>query len=263
MTRWLLRFGYDGEGYLGWARQPGRVTVEGTIRDGLARTSLAGSVDLDTLEVASRTDAGVSARSNALALASSLPALPLLRGLNGLAPTIFFTAAREIPPTFRVRSASWREYRYYLPGDRRRALRLRALAERFPHELDVRTFGRGFPADLPAVRALGSLTVRFDGRGVRIDVRATGFVWGMVRRIVAALLLCEEGTLTLEEVRAAADGHRRLTLPLAPPDGLVLWEVHYPGRWAVTYARRTRDQVAHLAEVRRKAEVRRRVVRAL
>ncbi len=263
MPRWLIRFGYDGEGFFGWARQPGRPTVEGTIRDGLLRSALVRNLDSARVEVASRTDAGVSARGNALTISSALPVASLLRGMNGLAPKIYFTAAREVPPDFRVRGASWREDRYYLPGDRRRTERLRRIASHLPSAVDVRSFGRGFAAAGPVQRPIDRLRVRFDGSGVRIDIRARSFVWGMVRKIVAGLLACEEGHLPLNQLTEAANGTRRLSLPLAPADALVLWDVRYPVRWTVRYPRRTREQEAHLREARRRAEVRARVVKVL
>ena len=263
VPRWLLRFGYDGEGYSGWARQPGLRTVEGTIREGLLRSGLVRELGPARLEVASRTDAGVSARANALALSSELPLTALLRGMNGIAADIYFTAGRRIPSDFRVRSAQWREYRYYLPGDVHRAKRLQKIAAQLPAQVDARSFGRGLPVDRPLFRDLDSLRVHFDGHGVRIDLRARSFVWGMVRKIVGGLLSCEEGRLALPMLVRAANGTTRLTLPLAPADGLLLWEVRYPTRWSLRYTRRGRGQSTHLIEARRRAETRHRVLGVL
>ena len=262
VTRWLLRFGYDGEGFLGWARQPGHPTIEGALRDGLRRSSLVKTLESTELEVASRTDAGVSARANALAIRSRLPAPALVRGMNGLSPSIFFTGARAISEDFRVRDALWREYRYYLAVDRGRARSLARIAEELPASLDVRTFGRSIPSERPVFRDLHFLRAHPERGGVRIDIRARSFVWGMVRKIVAALLECEAGRLPVADLRSAARGERRLTLPLAPADGLLLWEVRYAGRWGVPFPRRTRDQEDHLNEVCRRANVRLRIARA-
>ena len=263
VQRWLLRFGYDGQGYRGWARQPGQRTIEGTLREGLIHSGLVRTMASPDVEVASRTDAGVSARSNALALSTTLPVDALLRALNGLSETIFFTAGRPIPKRFRVRHALWREYRYYLPGDRSRARGLARVLRSLPLELDVRTFGRGLSSARPVRRTIDSARVRFDGQGVRIDLRARSFVWGMVRKIVGGLLWCESGQLAIDDLVEAAKGRRRLSLPLAPADALLLWEVRYPGRWPTWYRPSTREQNAHLSESVRKAEVRLRLTRAL
>src|SRR5215467_6335167 len=52
--------GYDGTGFSGWARQPGRRTVQETLEDALAR--VLGLPEPAPLTVAGRTDAGVHAR---------------------------------------------------------------------------------------------------------------------------------------------------------------------------------------------------------
>ena len=56
-VRLRLDIEYDGTDFAGWAVQPGRRTVEGTLRDALGRL-FAG---YDNLAVAGRTDAGVHA----------------------------------------------------------------------------------------------------------------------------------------------------------------------------------------------------------
>lgn len=263
LVRWLVRFGYDGEGFDGWARQPGRPTIEGAIRSALQASGAVTSVDSTELEVASRTDAGVSARANALALRLGLPGPAVLRILSGCAPEIFCTAARPIPEEFRVRAAAWREYRYFIPGTPARAARLRRVAARFPRTVDVRTFGRGFPPDRPTWRTIDRLSVRHDGRGVRIDVRARGFVWGMVRKLVGGLLACEQGQLSITDLLAAARGSQRRTLGMAPAPGLLLWEVHYPGRWTIYPAARPNRSAGEVEALRRRAETRVRLLTTL
>ncbi|HEY6238704.1 MAG TPA: tRNA pseudouridine(38-40) synthase TruA, partial [Thermoplasmata archaeon] len=57
--RWLVRFGYDGSGFAGWARQPGRRTVEGELHEGIVRAKVAASAEAARPRVASRTDRGV------------------------------------------------------------------------------------------------------------------------------------------------------------------------------------------------------------
>ena len=254
--RWVLRFGYDGHDFDGWARQPGRRTVEGVLLAELQRRGLARPASAAHLEVASRTDGQVSARANALAVDLPLDGAAVLRAMNGLAPPIFFTAAAPAPPGFRVRSALDREYRYYLPGTRARAGRLDAIARSLPSSIDVRSFGRGIRSPIPVLRPLGSVRARYDGTGVRVDVRARSFVWGMVRKIVAGLLEVEAGRWTVGDLIAAADGAQPRPLPLAPPDALLLWEVRLPIRWTVRAGPAPARQAAHWAEIRRHAETR-------
>jgi tRNA pseudouridine38-40 synthase len=254
-TRWLIQFGYDGRSFSGWARQPGQTTVEGTLRDGLRRHGIGGRTAAGSLEVASRTDAGVSARANALTLTSDWAAPALLRALNGISPRIFFRAATEVPDGFRVRHARFRQYRYFLDGGPERVERLQPIADRLGHRVDARSFGRGLPAAEPKFRPLNRITVRHDGVVAWIEVEAPSFVWGMVRKIVTGLGEVESGRRSAAELERAALGEQRLTLALAPPEPLVLWAVEYDRPWSHVAARLSRHQEAHLREMDRQARL--------
>ena len=259
--RWLVRFGYDGSGFAGWARQPGRITVEGEIRRGLRGFGL----DLQglDLEVASRTDRGVSARANALALHAELPGPILLRTLNGVSPELFFTGAREITDEFRVRAAARRTYRYFEGTSVRDAERRQEAAALFHGEIDVRSLGRGVPSGRPIWRIVESVVERPVPGGSEIEVQAPSFVWGMVRKIVAALREVDAGRLSIPRLRSALEGKVRLTLPMAEPEPLILWEVEYLEPWKYTWNGPNRAQVAGAQERRNEMWVRERLQESL
>ncbi|HEY6238688.1 MAG TPA: hypothetical protein VIZ68_05840, partial [Thermoplasmata archaeon] len=86
----------------------------------------------------------------------------------------------------------------------------------------------------PVWRSVDRVEVRARGDGRVVDVRAPSFVWGMVRKIVAALRGYDAGGFGLRALRTAIEGQRRLAVPMAEPERLVLWEVVYPGDWDVT-----------------------------
>lgn len=250
-TRHLVRFGYDGAGFHGWARQPGRRTIEGEIRRGLSRLGIASPPKFGRLEAASRTDRGVSARGNALAVSSSFSSPALLRALNGIDPAIWFTAARTIPEDYRVRGAVRRIYRYFEAPDGKPHDLADAATALFFGTVDVRSFGRGLPSETPVLRLIEAVTVQRSPDGGRtLEVRAPSFVWGEVRKIVAALREVDAGRLDLDQLRAALAGENRLTLPTVAPEPLVLWEVEYSEPWAQVWARPHRRQRAYLAEER-------------
>jgi len=184
----------------------------------------------------------VSARANALALQSPLSPGNLLRSLNGLAPDLFFTAATEIEPRFRVRAAARRRYRYFDRPSNPHLDRWHAAAERFVGEIDVRSFGRGLPTSSPILRRIESVRIREVGGGVEVEVVAPSFVWGMVRKIVAALREVDSGRLSLARLENALDGRERLTLPMAEPEPLVLWDVEYPLAWTYHWRGPNRHQ---------------------
>src|SRR6202167_6638804 len=90
---WKLVLAYDGTDFHGWQVQPDRVTVQGALRDALAR--ITGE---DVLPQGSgRTDAGVHALGQvaSFALMAPIPEANLARALN-----------RALPASIRVLSAT-------------------------------------------------------------------------------------------------------------------------------------------------------------
>src|SRR6202021_1826801 len=93
LCTWKLVLAYDGTEFHGWQVQPGRITVQGVLRDALAR--ITGE---DVLPQGSgRTDAGVHALGQvaSFALAAPIPEVNLARALN-----------RSLPASIRVLSAT-------------------------------------------------------------------------------------------------------------------------------------------------------------
>jgi tRNA pseudouridine(38-40) synthase len=193
----------------------------------------------------------VSARGNTLALTLALAPEAALRAVNGISPAIRFTHLAEIPDRFDPRAVRSRRYRYWERPARAVPARWRAAARILSGRIDVRSFGRGVPAERPLWRALDELTPRIEQGWLVLDVEARSFVWGMVRKLVSALRATEEGTLSLAELRAAVAGRRRLALPLAEPERLVLWETRATVPWSIERTTPTPRQGRHaLAEIR-------------
>lgn len=242
--RWLVRFGYDGTSFRGWARQPGARTIEGEILRALLGRRHPGDSLQPSLEVASRTDRGVSARANALSLRSPLSGPTLLRRLNGIAPEIRFLAATPVTEDFRVRAATRRTYRYFDPRPVRDMRRRENAAALLTGSIDARSFGRGLAAGAPVWRTVETVASRPVDGGAVIEVRAPSFVWGMVRKMVTALREIDAGRLSPERLRAAVEGSGRLALPLAEPEPLVLWDVEFPVPWTFRWSGPNRGQAA-------------------
>ncbi|GGL06274.1 tRNA pseudouridine(38-40) synthase TruA [Planomonospora parontospora] len=78
MVRLRLDLAYDGTEFSGWARQPGRRTVQGEIEEALARVLRLG--EPPALTVAGRTDAGVHARGQVAHLDVAEDALAAVEG---------------------------------------------------------------------------------------------------------------------------------------------------------------------------------------
>ncbi len=102
---WKLVLAYDGTEFHGWQVQPDRVTVQGELRDALAR--ITGE---DVLPQGSgRTDAGVHALGQvaSFALAAPIPEANLARALN-----------RTLPASIRVLSAARVDKRFSCTAQR-------------------------------------------------------------------------------------------------------------------------------------------------
>ncbi len=111
---WRLELAYDGTPFDGWARQPGRRTVEGEL-EAVLETVLRERV---RLHVAGRTDAGVHALAQVASFstdASDLEARRLRLSLNSLLPAeISVTTVARAAAGFDARAAAARTYRYRL-----------------------------------------------------------------------------------------------------------------------------------------------------
>jgi tRNA pseudouridine38-40 synthase len=235
--------------------------VEGEILRYLSRHRVARPAS--TVAVASRTDRGVSAVGNALTLESPLIGPTLLKALNGISPAIFFTAASEVPEGFRVRGATRRVYRYFEPTPPHDLGRVTEAARLFVGTVDVRSFGRGLPTSTPVWRSLDRVDVRTASGGPIVEVQAPSFVWGMVRKIVAALREIDAGRLALPRLAAALAGKERLTLPMAEPEPLVLWTVEYGVPWSYWWSGPNRHQSRWWSTLRQGLAARQRVLAAL
>jgi tRNA pseudouridine38-40 synthase len=109
---WKVVLAYDGTEFHGWQVQPGHLTVQGELRDALARVT-----GEDVLPQGSgRTDAGVHALGQvaSFALAAPIPEMNLARALNRTLPAaIRVLSATRVPNDFHARhSARAKTYEY-------------------------------------------------------------------------------------------------------------------------------------------------------
>ena len=248
LVRVRLDLAYDGTEFLGWAQQPGRRTVHGTLQDALG-VLLRG--DPPRLQVAGRTDAGVHARGQVAHV--DLPAERahdrlLLRRLNGLLPAdVQVRQTRLAAPGFDARfSALARTYCYRVsdgpssvdPLRRRdvlawpRPLDLAALSAACPPMLGERDFAAYCKRREGAttIRELLELGWQRDGAGLlAMTVRADAFCHSMVRSVVGAMLAVGEGRRGPGwPAELLASSERASGVVVAPPHGLVLERVDYP-----------------------------------
>jgi len=226
--RVAVKFAYDGRGFSGYARQPGRRTVEGDLLELFKEWGAIQNLEEARFRAGSRTDRGVSALENVVAFSTSLPIKDFYRHIPGSGPGILVYGVREVEESFYPRYALQRRYRYYLRAEGLDGAAIIRSADVFLGEHDFRNFAKLEEGKDP-VRCLEALTVAESGRFLVLDFAAQTFLWHQVRRMVAGLIKVGFGKLTKEDLaEALAHPEVRVDFGLAPAEPLILREVRYP-----------------------------------
>lgn len=227
-TRWALEVAYDGTAFRGSQRQPDARTVEGALLDGLAEVGAGEDADEMAFQAASRTDRGVSAAGNVVALTTSFPSDRLPEALDAQVRDAWIVGAAEVDETFLPRKADGRRYRYLLPPDEAPAKDLEAILEVFTGVHDFAAFGDTDETDATE-RSVREVAVRETPRALHVDVAGDAFLRHQVRRMVGAALTAHRGdadVAAIEESLEAGDAADR-GWPPAPAEHLILLEVAY------------------------------------
>lgn len=226
--RVAVKFAYDGRGFSGFARQPGRRTVEGDLLSMLQEWGAIQSLEAARYRSGSRTDRGVSALSNVVAFSTPMTVKQLRAHMPGPGTEIIVYGAREVEESFYPRYAELRRYRYYL---RTQGLDCAAIEHATPLFLgvhDFRNFAKLEKGKDP-IRRLDHLSIVPSGQFLILEFCAQTFLWHQVRRIVAALIRIGFGKLTEPDIQMAFERpDARVDFGLAPAEPLVLVEVRYP-----------------------------------
>jgi len=236
---------YDGTDYCGWQRQPDRPTIQAVLEDILQRMTQAPV----TLHGSGRTDAGVHALGQTAHFRCRTRLTPgdLHKGLNSLLPAdIAVRACQKVPLAFHARfDCRWKRYRYRICNRPVRPAVGHRYAWYIHHPLDLAAMqaatrhlvGRhdfksfessGSPRAHTVREVLEAAWREAEDGHLAFDIRANGFLRGMVRNIVGTLVavgMNRRQPETLPELLRAAD--RRLAPATAPPQGLFLMHVQY------------------------------------
>jgi tRNA pseudouridine38-40 synthase len=244
-TRFRLRVAYDGTGFHGWTRQPGLRTVQGVLEDALAML-LRRHPPLPSLVVAGRTDAGVHAWGQVCSYEHE--AVDPMR-LNALLPDdVAILQSNPAPDGFDARrDARSRTYCYRVLNRRARSVWLRGRALWYHRSLDravLQACAQALPGthDFTAFTPTETYHERFerdvltaewrtDGDLLEFWITADTFMRHMNRILVGTMLEVAAGNRGVEEFVALLQGAPRSHAgATAPPHGLALASVAYPGR---------------------------------
>ena len=244
---WRLDVVYEGTAFKGWARQPGRRTVEGVLGEALA-VALRHAV---RLSVAGRTDAGVHATGQVASFATPVAVQPdrLRHTLNALLPPdVAVMDVRRAPLGFVAREARARTYRYRLWVSPVKPVLERAfvwdvrggLDQALLHGAAALLLGRrDFAALTPSARLYHSCVrevraaewLAAEGPEVVFQITAGSFLHNMVRVAVGSMVDVAQGRMSLDAFQEGLAGGRRQRMgQTAPARGLVLVDVEYGPR---------------------------------
>ena len=252
LVRVRLLVAYDGTDFKGFAENPGVKTVAGTLVRAIERVTRHSI----RLVCAGRTDAGVHGWGQVVhfdvseAQAADLEAL--VRSVNRMcAPAIVVREAAVVDAGFDARrSARARCYRYTILNRPTPDPFMARFSWHVPDPLDVPVLRLGCDAligthdftsfcrkpkvgdgvEVPSlVRDIHDARWHEGGDGVlRFDIEASSFCQQMVRAIVGTLVDMGRGNRTPGEMRSIIRARDRAAAAgVAPPNGLVLWEVRY------------------------------------
>lgn len=228
MQRYAFQIAYDGSRYFGFVRQPSQPTVEGELLKAFKYCGILTELKNAHYQVAARTDRGVNALCQVVAL--DVSKRPSIRDIYACLPNdIKILSAVKVQPSFDPRRQALRKhYRYTCmapPGFNLK--KARAAAKMLQGQHDFWNFckhehGKLTTGELQRVKIGGKKTLTFDFVG-------PAFLWQQVRRMVSALLAVGRGKLNLRDFKQMLKQHRTPLPAPAPPDGLVLVRVVYDG----------------------------------
>ena len=245
-ARIALGIEYDGGAFNGWQRQSDQPSVQGELEAALSQVA-----DHPVRTVgAGRTDAGVHATGQVASFqsANARPMRAWRDGVNALTSAgVKVRWAREVDADFNARfSAVARRYVYlYRIDDSRSPLSapftwrsppldaevMRRAAQALLGEQDFTSFRAAGCQSKSPCREVRRIDVRCVANLVVLDIEANAFVLRMVRNIAGALAQVGRGERPghwIAECLRAKD--RALVGNTAPPQGLYLVHVSYPGR---------------------------------
>ena len=237
---------YLGAAFSGYQIQPHAPSVQGALQDALTQVAN----EPIAIDAAGRTDAGVHATGQVVSFQTSAKRSPdsWRRGVNALAGDgVAVHWAAEVDNDFHPRyAATARRYMYLFHESADRsplldnlAVRSALLNDAAMHtaaqgllgEHDFSSFrGAGCQSHSP-FRRLDRISVHRTGSILTVDVQANAFLLHMVRNIAGVLWqigLERQAPSWVSDLLEARD--RRMAAATAPPQGLYLVAVHYPGQ---------------------------------
>lgn len=240
--RYKMVISYDGSFFHGFQRQTKYISIQEVLEEKLSEI-----LKLDiTVHGSGRTDAGVHAKGQVIHFDSEqyVPPLNLMKILNKkVYPHIYVLSSEIVDESFHSRkSAISKEYRYYVSintfdplkvnymhffHDRIDISKIREAMTYIVGTHDFKSFSKNKTVKT-TVRTIEEFELNIKDGILEFRIKGTGFMYNMVRIIVAIMLKVAEGKLEPSDVLRIIDGKERTLAPwVAPAAGLYLWKVYY------------------------------------
>ena len=246
---------YDGGHFCGWQRQRGHISVQETLDQAIsaldpAPKPLSQGLEKSRSFAAGRTDAGVHAAAQVVHFDAHgpIPAERWAAALNGRLPASIRVRASVAAPEgwHACFSASYRRYRYTIYNGRRPNLflspyswhRYNCLLKEKPMAMaleglvghhDFSAFQRAGSSRPHGRTTVQAVELEREGDLLRLEIQASGFLYGMVRLLVGQLVAIGEDRLSPGAFdRRWRQQRREEVKEAAPPQGLCLLRVGYP-----------------------------------
>lgn len=246
LSRFKLTIEYDGTPFVGWQKQPDRMSVQQALEEAIRGFS----GEEVTTQAAGRTDSGVHARGQVahFDLSRAWDAFRVGEALNyHLKPhPIAIVGCEAVSDEFEARfSALRRHYEYRILNRRARpglevnrvwhvhadldTDPMHAAAQLVLGQHDFTTFRAAECQAKSPVKTLDHLSVRREGEHILVTAHARSFLHHMVRSLVGSLKMVGEGRWDVPDMQKALEAKDRSWCgPLAPSAGLYLTQVDYP-----------------------------------
>ncbi len=222
-----MKFAYDGQKFDGYARQPNRKTVEGELLNALITQGFIEDAKTSCFRSASRTDKGVSALGNVVAVNTESLKEQMMQELKEKIPDIFVYGIQNVDPDFYPRYAKQRIYRYYLENKGFAVDDVLSAAAVFTGEHNFKNFARVEEGKNP-LRTIDTIVVSEENTFLVFDFYAQNYLWNQIRRLISAIEKVGLKKLTKNHLSDALnDPGKKVDFGLSPAEPLILKDIVY------------------------------------
>jgi len=223
--RIALKIAYDGRKFIGFARQPRLKTVEGEILKILTKNNLIKNIKESYFRVASRTDKGVSAFGNVIAINSNKSKNEIIKSFSDNNSEIIIYGISEVNEDFNPRHAKQRHYRYYLKNNNLDVEKIIQSSKVFIGDHNFSNFARVESFRNP-IRIIDDIKVKEEKSFIILDFFAQSYLWHQIRKIISSLEKVGICKIELNQIVDALDNpEKNVDFGLAPPEYLILKDI--------------------------------------